>query len=217
MRPLIIWDYDGVIINSREAWLYGFEETMKRLGHKFARPRILEKVGPKTEKVIEMFLPEGEKHRAAEGKKLIDEIVSTEGLERASLCPNAKEILEKLRKEKYDIVLLTNSDALFTYRGLEKFGLAKNIFDLVITADDPFETKEDAIKFILESFEYEGKNAVYIADKHGDVEIARNAGVKSIIVSNEFSWEKEEVVRAANPDFLIHDLKELPALLTKTL
>lgn len=215
MKPLLIWDYDGVIINSKEAWLYAFQETMKKLGHKFTLPQILDKVGPKTEKVIEMFLPEKEKHLAGKGKEIIDEVVSTEGLEKANLCPNAKEVLEKLRKQNFKMVLLTNSDSLFVYRGLEKFGLNGNLFDLVITADDPFENKEAAIRFILASFEYENGNAVYIADKHGDIDIARNTGVKSIIVTNEFSWEKEEVIRAANPDFLIKDLNELENILKK--
>ncbi len=214
--PYLIFDYDGVIANSREAWLYSFRKTLKKLSHDHVTAEEFTKhAGPKTEATIESFLPEKEKYKAKEGKEIIDGIISTEGVERLTLCRNAKKTLQDLKKAGYSMSLLTNSDAAFVYPGLKKFGLDKGIFDLVITADDTFETKEDAIEFIAAVNKIEASDCAYIADREHDIEIARNVGAKIIAVSNEFSWANEGDIINARPDFIAKDLMEIPGMLKK--
>lgn len=218
MQPCLIFDYDGVIANSKEAWLHSFKRAMERLGYKaeISQAEFLKKAGPKTKETIESFLPEKDKHKGAEGKEIIDEIVSTEGVEKATLCSNVTTMLSKLKKAGYSINLLTNSDAAFVYPGLKKFRLDRGVFDLVITADDPFQKKEAAIEFIATANEVETRDCIYVADRPHDAEIAHNVGAKIIGISNATAWATESEMKKAKPDFLIHDLAELPALLEKS-
>ncbi|HIJ97782.1 TPA: HAD family hydrolase [archaeon] len=216
MKPYLIFDYDGVIADSKEAWFYSFKKTLENLGHNnIDVGDFLKHAGPKTEATIESFLPQKDKHRAHEGKEIIDKIVAKEGVEKMRLCSNVKETLVELKKLGYKMSLLTNSDSAFVYPGLKKFGLDKEIWDFVITADDPFPTKEKAIAFIAASNQISASGCVYIADRAGDVKVARNAGTKMIAISNETAWETENRMKEANPDIIVKDLSELPAALEK--
>ena len=216
MKPYLIFDYDGVIADSKEAWFYSFKRTLEKLGYNnIDISDFIKHAGPKTKETIESFLPEKDKPKSAEGKEIIDKIVATDGVEKMKLCSNAKETLLKLKKACYGMALLTNSDSAFVYPGLKKFGLDKGIWDFVITADDPFPTKEKAIAFIAASNEISVSGCVYIADRAGDVKVARNAGTKMIAISNETAWETENRMKEANPDIIIKDLSELPAALEK--
>ena len=217
MKPYLIFDYDGVIADSRESWFYSFKETLKKLGYKkeITPEDLMRVAGPKTEATIERFLGEKENSRGAEGKEIIDKIVSTKGVEKMNLCSNAKETLDKLQKLGYSMCLLTNSDAAFVYPSLKKVGLDSGIWDLVITADDTFPTKENAIGFIAAANGLKTADCVYVADRPHDIEVARSAGAKIICVSNETSWSAEEDLKKLNPDCIIHNLPELPNALKK--
>jgi len=52
-----------------------------------------------------------------------------------------------------------------------------------------------------------------VGDTPQDMEMARAAGVRAIAVLGPFPTEKQ--LRAAMPEFLLEDLRELPALLKK--
>ena len=160
MKPYLVFDYDGVIADSRESWYYSFKQTIKKLGSKqeITPDDLLRRAGPKTKETIEIFLPRNMRHKSAEGKEIIDKIVSTEGVEKANLCSNVKETLEELKKLGYKMSLLTNSDSAFVYPSLKKFGINNGLWDFVITADDIFPKKEDAIEFIAAANELETKN-----------------------------------------------------------
>ena len=214
MKPYLIFDYDGTIVDSRTMWGTAFLQTMKKLGHPITEQELMAKMGPKTKELIEIFLPENEKRRAAEGKEIIDKIVSSDsGLKLAPLCPGAKETLKRLKANGHKMSLITNSDAAFVYESLKRFGLLNDIWDLVITADDPFLKKEESFKFITDVLELKTENVFYIADKVSDVVLSKNAGVRSVIVSNQCSWDSEEKIKAVGPDYLIKDLKELEKFL----
>ncbi|HIK00647.1 TPA: HAD family hydrolase [archaeon] len=217
MKPYLIFDYDGTLVNSKEMWLSAFKEVMKKFGHEMRNEDIKARMGPKTKEMIALCLPENEKQKAELGKEMIDQIVSSEkGLKLVNLCSNALETITALKKKGYKMSLVTNSDAAFVFASLKRFQIQDGFWDLIITADDPFAKKEDSFKFLTEALEL-NNGIVYIADKASDAALAKNAGVKSVIIASAHSWDSEEKIMAARPDFLIHDLKELPKLLTKSL
>ncbi len=216
MKPYLIFDYDGTLVNSKQMWLEAFKEVMKKFGHPMQDGDIKARMGPKTKDMIALCLPENEKEKAEQGKELIDKIVSSEqGLKIVNLTANAKETLEQLKKNGYKMSLVTNSDAAFVFASLSRFGI-NGFWDLIITADDPFAKKEEAFKFLIETLGL-NNGIIYVADKASDAVLARNANIKSIIVASPHAWDSEEKIMAAQPDFLIHDLKELTKLLTKSL
>ncbi len=216
MKPYLIFDYDGTLVNSKEMWLTAFRDLMKKFGHPMSNAEIKEKMGPKTKDMIAGCLPEKEKHKAEQGKELIDEFVSSdEGLKLVNLCDGAKETLQGLKAKGYKMSLVTNSDSAFVFESLKRFEILDGLWDIIVTADDPFATKVDSFNLLTELFGLKKENVFYIADKASDATLAKTAGVKSIIIAAPHAWDSEEKIKAAGPDYLIKDLKEMEKILKK--
>lgn len=214
-NKLLIFDFDGVIVSSKQMYLYAFKKTLARQGYDYSYEEIEPLLGQKTKKVISELIPESDKERERkirEAKEYIDKLCSSkECIDKVVLLPHAKEVVQKLFKQNYKLAILTNSDMSFVKTMLSKFSL-NSLWHKIITADDDFETKEDAILFLSKSFRVALHDAFYIGDMVKDVEIARRVGCRIISIPG---WDSEEMLKKAKPDYLIHDLTKLPQVLDK--
>jgi phosphoglycolate phosphatase-like HAD superfamily hydrolase len=196
-------------------YLYAFRKALAQQGYDYSYEEIRPLLGQKTKKVISDLIPEsdeGREEKIRKAKEYIDKLCSSkECIDRVVLLPHAKEVIQKLHEQDYILTILTNSDRSFVKTMLRKFSL-NNFWHKIITADDDFETKEDAILFLSKTFKVAMHNVIYIGDMVKDIEIARRVGCRIISIPG---WHSEETLKRAKPDYLIHDLIELPQLLNK--
>ena len=89
---------------------------------------------------------------------------------------------------------------------LEKFNIG---FFNEIYGADKFKSKEDMFEKIIRERGLKKKEVVYVGDRPIDVDLAREIGCYSVIVSNESSWSYPEHILKANPDFVIEDMSDL--------
>ena len=83
-----------------------------------------------------------------------------------------------------------------------------NIFDDIVTN---VHDKEEGVKILMEKKGLDKNNTYFIGDSNHEIEVSRSAGIKSIAVTWGFATEKN--LRLENPDFMVHDIKELEEIL----
>ena len=191
----VLFDLDGVLVNSLECWLRSFNETLKKYGFgEVSKERFgKEYWGQSTESCFKSL---GLGENAAEycylmQLKHIDEIKVPKGL---------REIL-KLIKSEVKVGLVTNTPRKNTEKILERFRLG-DCFDVVITGDNVAE-KKPCPEMVLRACELLGVEpgeTLVVGDTEADVRAGKSAGC--------------QVAGMKVPaDFTISDLSELISIL----
>lgn len=213
---LIIFDLDGVLIDSKGMYLYIFQKVLAKEGYHYSYEQIEHYIGQKTGKVISDLIPmedERREEKIERAKEYADKIsISEEGYSKVVLLSHAKETIEELSRRNYTLTLLTNSDRIFVEAVLKRFSLKNSYWSRIIAADDEFESKEEAANYLVNYFKTTPDKTAYIADMIKDVEIARKVGCKIIAIPG---WHTEKMLREALVNYgfsdqnLIRSLKEL--------
>ncbi len=183
----ILFDLDGVLINSFDSWLVAFNETLEKFGKK----RISK--GEYKKKYL------GHELRSTFGKfGLGDDAVEycktqfMNNIKEIRIFPEAKKILESLSK-KFKLGLVTNSWAGFVHKTLEYFDL-KNYFDVIVTGDDVEKGKPDP-EIIIKACKLLGldqSDVIVVGDERNDVLAGKSAGctVVGLNVESDFKIKK---------------------------
>ncbi|MFO7872439.1 MAG: HAD family hydrolase [Candidatus Undinarchaeales archaeon] len=209
---LIIFDYDGVLMNSRPSWAHAFKKTSEKYGFDYTYDEIVGHFGPKTEKVLEELI-DGDEKRVKEAKRFIDALLETEDvLSRSEATLEANSVIKTLKEKGHALVILTNGDRAFLEASLEYHNFDKSAFKELIPAEREKDTKPDAIKDLMERYNFSPDETYYVGDRGHDVTVAKNAGCKGIILV-EHGWDSEENVKGQNPDEIIYSLNELPDII----
>ncbi len=127
--------------------------------------------------------------------------------------PGVVEALERLHEKGVKMAVLTNKPQRFSRDMCAGLGLSPYFFQ--IYGGNSFEQKKPdpvGIRTLMEEAKARPKETWMVGDSATDVLTARNAGVQSVGVTYGISPAS---LREAPPDFLIHSMTELPALLER--
>ena len=122
--------------------------------------------------------------------------------EEVDLSPYAYGALQELRDNGVKSAIVSAELNEVLNRRLDQFGLRNKIDRM---AGESFRLgKVKNIRFVLEEFGVKPEEAFYVGDTHGDVQAAKEVGVKAIAFTGGFNTEKK--LKAANPDAIIDSL-----------
>ena len=175
MLQVIIYDCDGVLVDSREANRAFYNHILDRFG-----------LGPLTEAQLAVvhvstaqgaidFLFQG--HPGREEAQAYQQTINNDPfLPLIRLEPNIREVLVRLRS-RYRTAIATNRGKSLPLV-LRKLGL-DDLFDLTVSAYDVTRPKPhpECLEKILTQFRLEPEAALYIGDAALDQEVAAAAGV----------------------------------------
>ena len=173
MIEAVLFDLDGVIINSFESWYRAFNAMLRRYGREeISREEFKVKCwGPDLKHNLEAWDLDEEAGQYCVDKQL-------ELVDLIELFPDAKEVLSRIRhKYKYKVGLVTNTPKKNVVRILEHFQLAK-FFDVVVTGDDVREGKPNA-EMVIEAcsrLKVKPENAILVGDTESDFQAGKSAG-----------------------------------------
>ena len=128
-------------------------------------------------------------------------------------CPGSKdysgivELIKNLKKENYFLGVISTDFPDTIIPEIKEFGL-ENIFDEVITRSDD---KIISLKNMLEKFQINPEKTCFIGDSNHEIIAGKKTGVKTIAVT--WGFNKEEYLELKNPDYLVHNVKELENIL----
>ena len=171
----ILFDMDGVIIDSFESSLNIFNDMRKHL--KFS-PMTKEEYRKKAwGKYIENNAKKYLKINSMEEVKEEYEESVKKHKYNAKLMPKARDVLAKIRKKGIKTGLVTNTKRKFTMKILENNKI-KSLFDVVVTADDVEKPKPypDSILKACEKLQVEPDETIFVGDTDNDYKAGKGAG-----------------------------------------
>ncbi len=201
-NKLLVFDFDGTIINTSEALTMAINELLSRYG---LLPVTVQEVKKAVGGGIQLTLQRlfGEKYhdelvdefRSLYPKYLESHVRVYDGMDRA---------IKTLYEKGYKMAILSNGSTPFMEKMLERFGL-RDYFHLIVGIDKGFPPKPDrtALLYIMELMNSDPDHTIFIGDSEYDIMTAKNAGVRVIFVP----WGYGENIGA---DVEVESADELP-------
>ena len=137
MFDAIVFDNDGLLLDTEVAWTRAEEALFARHGSEFTLEHKRSLLGSSRATAaakLEVMLD-----RPGRGFELVDEcreLVMEEALAGVPPRPGALELLAVVREASVPVALASNSSRAFVERVLSVAGLLDGHFDLIVTADD---------------------------------------------------------------------------------
>ncbi|CDR20833.1 HAD family hydrolase [Staphylococcus argenteus] len=118
-----------------------------------------------------------------------------------------QEQLESLH-QNYKLFVVSSKRTNVLERNLSKLSVAK-LFVEVIGSDKvkKYKPSPDGIIYILQKYDLQKKETIYVGDAVFDIKMAKNADIDSCAVT--WGSHSIEVLKAENPNFIINNVKEL--------
>ncbi|MGB2728373.1 MAG: HAD family hydrolase [Halobacteriota archaeon] len=169
----VLFDLDGVLINSFESWYQAFNAMLKSYKkEEMSREEFNAKCwGPDLKHNLNALNLDEEA-----GKYCVNEQLNL--IELIELFPGAKEVLSRIREDyKLKVGLVTNTPRKNVHRILEHFNLF-NLFDVIVTGDDVKKGKPDAEMVIeaCEKLNVKPENVILVGDTESDFMAGKSAG-----------------------------------------
>jgi HAD superfamily hydrolase (TIGR01549 family) len=198
---VVAFDCDGVMFDTTKANKAYYNEILQHFGRPTLTPDQFAYCHSHTaDQSIERLFSDAKSFREAQNYRKSMSYVPF--LRYMVLEPYLKPLLEKLRP-RYKTAIATNRsntmDRVLSEHGLEEY------FDLVVSSNDVDRPKPypDPLIKILEHFEIEAYNTLYVGDSELDEIAAKAAGVPFVAYQN----------RSLSANFHIKSLKEIAQIL----
>ena len=180
----MIFDHDGLMVNSEDVVFAALRTIFGRYGHAFAWDYYITSVGLPVAESIAMFLrdvpiPLAREAFTIERNALVAEYLATQ----LELMPGLLPLLEFLKARRTPMAVATSATRAHLSRNLERFGLA-HYFKTAVCIEDVAHGKPhpDLILEVLARTGYPAERAIMLEDAPLGVEAARRAGVFCVAV-----------------------------------
>jgi phosphoglycolate phosphatase len=204
----VLFDWDGTLIDSYHADSQAYLAMFQDLGLTWGLAELEQNYSPDWYAVYRAAgIPE-------ERWKEADLAWRTHYAKHPSKLMNGtRRILQELAAQ-HRLGLVTSGDRERVSGQLKEFQLAE-VFETYVCGGDIAEKKPrpEPLLLALEQMKMGAQQCVYVGDTPEDLLMARAAGVRAIAVLGPFPTEKR--LRAAEPEYLLDSLAELPGLLKK--
>ena len=209
----ILFDLDGVLVDSREAITTCINHALREGGHpERSAAALYGYIGPALADVFAELLD-----LPRDDEAVVDcvaayrRVYGTESLRLTTLMPGMRDVVEQLAQQ-HRLAVASSKPVAFSEPILEKLGI-RDHFDAVEGPDlNPFgETKTATIAKALEAV---GRPATMIGDRHHDVEGAHANGIACIGVG--WGIGSREELEAAGADAIAERPDDLPRILKES-
>ncbi len=187
----IIFDFDGTLVDSVNAYVDAYYTTLKEHGFDIKKEKIAELLGYSDKKIIETLIND-----SANAEKILEnyrkKVRNKEFASSLKLFPKTKEMLIQLTKSKIDVFILSGSDKKIMEHILEEKGIKRYFKEIISTRDDGFNEKPDpeAVEYILKKYSLKREEVIFVGDGMLDFLMAKNSGIKFIAkLGNYFNEE----------------------------
>jgi phosphoglycolate phosphatase len=180
----VIYDCDGVLFDSFEANTKLYNDFCVKMGREPLRPEEMGYVHTHTVYEAIHFIFGRDKEMEKRALELLKQIDLREYIVYLKMEPNLLQTLDRL-KEKGIIRAISTNRTTSMKHIMERFSLWP-FFDMVVTALDVKNPKPDpeSIEKILQAFNLNKEEAVFIGDSEVDQQTARSSGIKFIAYKN---------------------------------
>jgi beta-phosphoglucomutase len=208
----VIWDMDGVLIDSEDMHPLIESETAKFFGMNFSPEKVRELyLGVQLETEFNDMIQRSGKTGVTylRMRKKRDELLRKRLKNGINGIPYTKEVMDSL-SSKYKMALVSSGERFWGEDALAKLELLKH-FDVVIFGEDVENHKPSPEPFLkaAEVLGIKPPEIIVVEDSESGFRGAKNAGMKLIARKSEHNKMKD----FSSADFVIEDLREIPQIL----
>ena len=174
----VLFDLDGVLVDSFEAWFHTFNDGLKHFGlRKLSRTEFSKQFGGPIERDIKKYFV----GKTVEEVKNMHNSNFMKWKNYVKLNQQSKTILGKIKNKKIKLGLITNSTRFIASTILSHFNL-KKYFKVIVTMDDVKRRKPapDMILKACKIMKVKPKNTILVGDSKNDLLAGRRAGCVTV-------------------------------------
>ena len=211
---LIIYDLDGVLVDSTDAIVEAFEKTLNEIGVEYEEDRFMPLMGHGLIYILERVLPVEHRGREWELRERYIHHFQESDTNLTKLLPDVEENLRSLREMGFRQSVATNKTSSEAKRILRNLGV-EPLFDLVVGFLDVPNAKPapDMILYTLERLGVEKRHAVFVDDTAFGLKAGVEAGIKTVGILTGF--HTREQLMEVQPDMIVYSMHELKRLLLR--
>jgi len=211
---LIIYDLDGVLIDSTEAIAEAFEHTLREIGVEFEEAKLMSLMGHGLIRILGEVLPEEHRGKEWELRERYIHHFQNSDTRLTRLLPDVEETLMRFKERGYRQSVATNKTSSEAKRILELLGV-DDVFDLVVGFLDVPNAKPapDMIFYTLERLGVEKEHAVFVDDTAFGLRAGVEAGVNTVGILT--GYHSREQLMEVQPDYVVDSMHELLQLLSR--
>lgn len=204
----VIFDVDGTLLDSRRdiaaAQLWAF----RQLGVDSYHPEdIFPHIGKPLAETFAILLPAKLHQRIPEAALIYRDYYRAHAFDTTDLFPHVRETVASLIAKGINLATATIKSTETTARVLSHFGIAQYFTHIQGTDNGIFKPNPSIINAIVEKQGWNRENTVMVGDTDKDVEVGRNAGVRTCGVTYG-SFSRDQMV-LLKPDWIIDNISEL--------
>ncbi len=209
---LLIFDWDGTLMDSQARIVDCFQTSIKALGLQTRSvDDIRQIVGLGLFEGFEALCPDATPAQLKQATKIYRDNYFSAQAKPTPLFDKADEVLKTLYDQGYQLAIATGKGRRGLDEALEQTGL-KQLFHSTRCAEETFSKPHPQMLYeILEELNVDADHAVMIGDSLFDLEMANNAGMASIAVS--YGLQEKARLLNYNPLVCLDDVTDLPAWL----
>ncbi|MHA1971567.1 MAG: HAD family hydrolase [Candidatus Hodarchaeales archaeon] len=214
----VLFDLDGVLIDSTEGWVLAIEDVLTSEEIPVPdRDTLLKMIAWTTKEQIQAITPDQSLEVITRLTNSVDRYFIENIKENVQLYNGAQLILNILKRVGLKIALVTNNSRVLTFEILEAFKLF-DYFDEIITQDDVINPKPapDPILEVIDRLKISKQDVFFVGDSMSDITACQAAGVRCIILErttleSDFfkNLENREELIILKDLFQVKDLLEL--------
>ena len=204
---LMIFDFDGTLVNSGMDIAVSVDYTLEMLGlPPKGADTIIRFIGDGVQELIQKSIGPDNGDRYQEAMGIFSSHYDEHMLDRTSLYPHVMEVFHHFQEKKK--VIITNKRECFTLKMVDAFGINK-YFDEIIGADStPYRKPDPRLLYpVMERYGAAPDKTLVIGDGVNDILLARQAGVLSCALLNGLT--QRDILLSLHPDFFCDDISEV--------
>ncbi|AOH56654.1 HAD family hydrolase [Peribacillus muralis] len=185
MIKAVIFDFDGLILDTETAWYEAYKETMGFYEADLPLEHFVTCIGTDNTELNAFFKSQlGDRYNIEEIETRAKSLHEGK-MEAAVAREGVKEYLEEAKKSGYKIALASSSSKEWVTLYLEKLGLL-HYFEAIITGDEVTKVKPAPDLYIkaIQVLNVDPTEAIAFEDSLNGLQAALKAGVKCVIVPN---------------------------------
>jgi len=210
-KGTIVFDLDGTLINSAPDLCFALNKTLKEIN--IPEISLKEVMGYLGDGALELIKRGISKYKPLNNYNTeilrirFLEIYDKCLLDRTKFYPNAIESIKSLRNSNYSTAICTNKPLHLAQRIIDGLG-ATNLFD-IITGGDSYSFRKPDPRHLIKTIQLTGnkiETSIMIGDSINDIDCAKRAKIKNIVVSFGYSNIK---VNKLNANIIMDDYSHL--------